>query len=726
MKRKRFIYENNKYNYIPADTVTQDDIINLTQNLTVYGTGYVSTALSFDIETTSFYSVKYNENLACMYCWQMGIDSNTIFGRTWKDFVCVIEYINNAIPEKSKIICWIQNASFEWQFIKARLDWNDKNGFPDIFAKTTRDVLYFNYKKIEFRDSMALTAMPLKAYQKNFNLKLGKLDGDLDYKLKRHNKTQLTNQEIAYCINDVQVLTEWVHKYINPVYQEQNTPIPLTSTGIVRSEIKAEFAKLEKEEKKRMRNRLKNAQPTQEIYLLWRNFLFRGGYVHANASMCNDVLSYEDDMYATSLDLKSAHPGQMLLERFPWKFNRVNRSMFPEVLKEARRKEYAFFGNFEFKNIRCKGWHSLESKNKIIEEENAVYENGRLVYADSIKVCLSDIDFFNYEDMYNWESCKCTIVYQARYEPLPDYVRKVVMKYFEIKETSKADPMQYNLSKSKLNACFGMAATSLPEREIIYNPQTNELELSDMTKTYDELTRFLVMLPQWAIWIAAYTRRCIVRSICEGATNFDKNGKGDGGIDSIYYDTDSNKILNYEKHKAWFDNFNEEQRNKALKMECYDFNREHFLKICQFEYEFTTYKLKVLGAKRYLAQYFQDGKEVTQVTVAGMVKGSYEKWIEHENEERRKKNKKELDFWDTFADDLTMPPPWSEKQAAIYYDGYFCDDLTDYNGKKETVEERSCCAIIDVPFSMNLETEFIERINTLRQERENAIYKGVL
>ena len=84
-------------------------------------------------------------------------------------------------------------------------------------------------------------------------------------------------------------------------------------------------------EKKRMRNRLKNAQPTQEIYLLWRNFLFRGGYVHANASMCNDVLSYEDDMYATSLDLKSAHPGQMLLERFPWKFNRVNRSMFPEV-----------------------------------------------------------------------------------------------------------------------------------------------------------------------------------------------------------------------------------------------------------------------------------------------------------------------------------------------------------------------------------------------------------
>ena len=106
-----------------------------------------------------------------------------------------------------------------------------------------------------------------------------------------------------------------------------------------------------------------------------------------------------------------------------------------------------------------------------------------------------------------------------------------------------------------------MAATSLPEREIVYNPHTNELELSEMTKTYDELTRFLVMLPQWAIWIAAYTRRCIVRSICEGATI-----DGNGGIDSIYYDTDSNKILNFEKHKPWFDKFNAEQEAKAREM----------------------------------------------------------------------------------------------------------------------------------------------------------------
>ena len=709
MRRKRFEYDGNKYTHIPSETVTASDIAKITQNLTVYGNGFVSTAFSFDIETTSFYSVKLNENLACMYHWQIGLEKETITGRTWQEFRRILDLISDAMPDKAKLICWIQNFSFEWQFIKAQIKWNVKNDFPDLFAKTTRDILYARYKNIEFRDALALTAMGLKAYQKNFGLSIGKLDGDLDYKLKRHAATPLTKQELAYCINDVQVLNEWVYKYINPVYGELGLSIPLTSTGIVRSEIKEEFAKMDKDTKKRMRNRLKNAQPSREIYLLWRNFLFRGGYVHANTVQCNELL--EEPF--VSMDLKSAHPSQMLLEKFPWKFNRLNPRLFPQVLDEARNREYAFFGIFTFHNIRCKGWHSLESKNKIIEEDTPVYENGRLIYAKMIKVCLNEIDFFNYEDIYKWDDYKVTLLYQARLEPLPDYVRKVVLKYFELKENTPKDTLEYNLAKRKLNSCFGMAATSLPEREIVYNPESNELETSSMAKTYDELVRYLVMLPQWAIWIAAYTRRDIVRAITQC---------GQGGIDAIYYDTDSIKTKNYEKYAEWFQNFNAEKRAKVEAMECYDFDRKHFLKIGGFEYEYTTDQIKVLGCKRYMVNH--DGK--IQVTVAGMVKGSYEKWIKHENEEREKKGKTPLDIWETFTDDLTIPPPWSDKQTAIYYDQAFWDEMTDYKGNKMIVEEKSCCAIVDIPFSMNIETEFIERINTLRHERENAIYKGVL
>ena len=62
----------------------------------------------------------------------------------------------------------------------------------------------------------SVTAMGLAKYQKNYNLPIGKLAGDLDYSLYRHRYTPLTKKELAYCINDVQVLNAWHKSYIVP------------------------------------------------------------------------------------------------------------------------------------------------------------------------------------------------------------------------------------------------------------------------------------------------------------------------------------------------------------------------------------------------------------------------------------------------------------------------------------------------------------------------------
>ena len=64
---------------------------------------------------------------------------------------------------------------------------------------------------------------------------------------------------------------------------------------------------------------------------------------------------------------------------------------------------------------------------------------------------------------------------KAKYNYLPDYVRKTVIKYFIQKETLPKDSPEYMLAKRKLNSCFGMAATGLPEREIVLNKDTNTL-----------------------------------------------------------------------------------------------------------------------------------------------------------------------------------------------------------------------------------------------------------
>ena len=694
--RKSFKIEGAKYSYIPADKF---DISKLKLSNKKYRFEYLNIACAFDIETTSYYSPKYDKDLATMYIWQLGINKDTIIGRTWEEFVKVLSDLNDfAASNEGMILCLIQNLSFEFQFIKSIFEWNkNKEGNPDIFAKDDRTILYAKWKNIEFRDTLALTGMSLARFKKNYNLDVGKLEGDLDYSLMRHSETPVTNTELAYCINDVQVLTDFFYKYLVKEYLSTGKKIPLTSTGIVRADIKEEFMSLPKEDRKRLQTRLNNAQPSEAVYKLWRNYLFRGGLVHASTIACNYLWENEFGSY----DLKSAHPGQMLSKKFPWKYNRRNKDKWEEVLQYARSEEYGFWGVFKFYNIRCKGYHSLESKNKIIEASpDAVYENGRLVYSSYIKVALNEQDFFNYEDLYEWSKYEVTVLYQARLDYLPDYIRKVVCKYFVLKETLPKDSVEYGLAKRKLNGIFGMAATSLPEREIIFNPETNEMELGEQTKTYSDLTRFLIMLPQWAIQIAAYTRRDIVKSIV--ACDFD----------SMYYDTDSNKIMNFEKHKAWFDKFNEERRELNRQANTYDYDKKYFERIGGFELEYIGTRFKVLGAKRYIVEHDNE----IQVTVAGMVKGSLEEYCK----------KYDLDIWEMFTDDLKLPAGDSRKKTTVYNDSGFEDTLTDYLGVTRQIKEGSSVAIIDIPFTMSMEEEFVNRIELLAKERERMIYKGVL
>lgn len=690
-----------RYKYITAeDVITGKEKLPI-KSCKTYKSGFASTAMAFDIETTSYYSKKYDKDLATMYIWQMGIDGMCIIGRTWFEFKKVIDLFADFFDQTdASVICWIQNFSFEFQFIKSILPWNiKKDGYPDIFAKDNRTILYARYRKIEFRDSMSLTAMGLAKYQKNFNLKVGKLSGDLDYSIKRHymtpiGKDGITNAELAYCINDVMVLNEWHKSYIVPEFLEQNKNIPLTSTGLVRQDMKDEFSKMSREEKKKMRSYLSNSQPSEQIYLIWRNWLFRGGLTHANTVRCNDLVKEPFDSY----DLKSAHPSAMLQKLFPGKFCRRNEKAFEKCLYQAKEGTYAFWGIFKFTNIRAEGWHCLESKSKLIEySEDAYFENGRLAYASYIKVALTDIDWLNYEDMYVWNTYECKMLYQGKYKPLPDYVRKTVIKYFIMKEESK-DDAAYALAKRKLNSCFGMAATGLPEREVVLDLQTNCLTLSRQSKTYEELTKWLIMLPQWAIYIAAYTRRAICLSIkaC--------------GVDSIYYDTDSNKVANPFKYEKWFQMYNAWVKDINETMEVYDFDRDKMLHIGMFEKEYTGFRYKVLGAKRYMVEH--DGK--VQITVAGMVKGSYEEYCKA----------KDLDIWENFHDNLVIPKEYSKKQTTVYHDQSIDDELTDFRGETVSIHEGSCVAIIQIPFSMSVEQEFLSRIEILRQERERMIAKG--
>lgn len=696
MELKTFRSNGKMYHYYLVDGPTDpNDLPDITE---YKDSGYQMQGLAFDIETTSF--EENEKHLATMYCWQFGIDTNTYIGRTWEEFVSFMEALNSKAEGKNiTLLILDHNFSFEWQFIKAWFSWNIRKGKRDVFAKSDREIIYAKWKNCEFRDTLALTGMPLKAFTRNYNLKTEKLVGDLDYSLERGKYTKLQNFEIAYCINDVQILTEFYNKYIIPQFLEPKKRIPLTSTGIVRQEMKELFDALPKEEKKKYKKFIRRATPNEQLYLVIRQYLFRGGLTHANTGLCNAILENS----AASYDLKSAHPSSMLREKFPEKFYRVNRKLFKKVYEECKSGDYGFIGCFRFKNIRAAGWHCIESKNKLVSfSSDAVFENGRLAFASEIEVVLTEIDFANYEKMYTWDKMQVEYLYEAKKDYLPDFLRKMVCNYFEKKETLPKDTLEYMLSKRKLNGLFGMCATGLVENEIIFDPDKNEFVLSGETKDYYQLTRNLLLLPQWAVYIAAYTRRDIVDLLYLT------------GPDSVYYDTDSDKILNYKQYENAINDFNEKRMFANANMQLYDYDPKHFARLGCFELEYITdpYGFKVLGAKRYIVKH--DGQ--IQVTVAGMVKGSLEDYCE----------KFHKDIWEEFTDGLRLPPEYSRKKTTAYTDFEIRGVFNDYKGDAQAYYEKSCVAIFDIPFEMNVEAQFLQQVLIKAEERKNQFYKGVL
>ena len=191
---------------------------------------YYNCPASFDIETSSFYN-EDGEKRACMYIWQMGFNGTVIYGRTWEEWLNCLEQLVDylELDETHRLIIYVHNLGYEFQFIRKFFDW-DK-----VFAIKQRRPVYALCKGLEFRCSLFLSNYALAYIGDNLLHKypVKKLVGDLDYSKLRHSKTPLTEQELAYCINDVKVVMSYIQEKI-----EQDgdiTKIPLTNTGYVRN-----------------------------------------------------------------------------------------------------------------------------------------------------------------------------------------------------------------------------------------------------------------------------------------------------------------------------------------------------------------------------------------------------------------------------------------------------------------------------------------------------------
>ena len=119
---------------------------------------YKDVVAAFDIETT------YIEEIdnSVMYIWQMQIGKDqTIIGRTWYEFRRLIEKIKDALNDGERLVVYVHNLSFEFQFLSGIFDFSK----DDVFAVDHRKVLKALLDdKIEFRCSYLQTNMSLRAF----------------------------------------------------------------------------------------------------------------------------------------------------------------------------------------------------------------------------------------------------------------------------------------------------------------------------------------------------------------------------------------------------------------------------------------------------------------------------------------------------------------------------------------------------------------------------------
>lgn len=539
---------------------------------------------AFDIETT-----RLPDDNSIMYIWQCQIEEDTIIGRTWEECKFFFDRINRALEiSKSNLVIWVHNLAYEFQFLSGI--------FPveNVFSIAKRRVLKMNIGSIEFRCSYIHTNMSLDEFLQKMEIPNKKLH-DFDYDKKRYPWTELTDQEMQYCINDVKGLVQALKKEAD-LFDDTIKTIPLTSTGYVRRDVKKAMQGFNYYQ-------LRDQMPTYDIYLMLRE-AFRGGNTHANRYYANKILDN-----VKSADRVSSYPAELIDKLYPgshfWRMpeGKTDIDTALDLIKKGKAllMRVAFY-NIDLIDRFCGFPYLAESKCRHIL--NASRDNGRILEADYLETTITDVDLEIILDIYKWDSIVIYDLAYSRYRPLPEPLKRTVWEYFHLKTQLKnveGQEILYMKSKNKLNACYGLSAQDPAKPDILY---VNNQFTTNATITKDEFEKRMskaFMSYSWAPWVTAWARYELHKGLMLAGENF------------VYCDTDSVKYIG---DIDWSD-YNENIRERCQRSGAFDTapNGTTYY-MGEFEQEKTMDRFITMGAKKYA--YEIDGK--VSITCAGVPK----------------------------------------------------------------------------------------------------------
>ena len=362
---------------------------------------YINLECALDIETTSTYV--NDSKVGFMYVWMVGIGHNktVYYGRTWDELLEFLDMVKThfKLSIKRRMVVYIHNLSFEFQFMRHHFNWVDS-----FNIKERKPLNVVSDIGIEFRDSYILSDATLETTANNLtHHNISKLTGNLDYNLIRHHGTPLTDEELAYCENDIIILTAYISEQLQTY--GSIAKVPMTNTARVRRFVKDSVHYTNQNYKSKFDSR----------YMKYREFIssltlesdeyfrlkkaFQGGFVHASPLWVDNVM--ED---VTSIDFVSSYPSVMLAEQFPMSEGKKIDVCTLDAVRELM-KDYCVLFTINFTRLESKiqQEHYL-SESKCVDIVNPIIFDGRIASADYLSTTITDVDLNIIDKVYDWES----------------------------------------------------------------------------------------------------------------------------------------------------------------------------------------------------------------------------------------------------------------------------------------------------------------------------------
>ena len=660
-----------------------------------YGNTYSDTIYTFDIETTSLFKIngKYQsfdksiddysniDKKGCCYHCQFSVNDKVYFFREIKDFENVLKEISNPMLEK---FIYIHNLAFETEFLLPILK---KYTIIDMIARESRKPISYHIKElnITFRCSFMLTNLSLEKSAEKYT-DVRKAKGDLDYSVVRSPLTELTEKEKYYCEMDCVTLFHII-KHFKKQYGHIKL-IPYTQTGEMRKAYKNVIPKYHYDYTRKL-------VPTLEEYKML-NSAFAGGITHGNCLYIKQFINQS----MISMDISSSYIVSMLTEKYPTtKFKEIK----PNTLKYYNSEDYAILYNVTFTDIKSKMYNHYISFSKCYENVKSVLDNGRVVRADKLSMIITDIDFELIKKCYQIGNITFNKIMVAKKDYLPKYFIEFLLKLYADKTTLKnVDGKEelYMKGKQFLNSTFGACVMNIVQSSVVLDKgvwkcssDTDDFKLS---KLEEQENGYPLFVYSTGVWITAYSRKNLFERLIDNNYELD--------FDVVYYDTDSLKILNGDKHLHIFEEYNKNIERKLLKMCCHyniPFSKckpkdikgnNHLIGIFEKDGEYIEFC--TLGAKRYC---YRDKKDSElHITVSGV------------NKKAVSALKNDIH---NFNVNLFFDYDTAQKNISCYNDTQEPFTFTDCDGNEYTNTWDSAIVIYPTTYAMSIDTDFESFIN---------------